>query len=385
MLRFCQNLGEFREETVTTLVFSVLSLNSAAFILVSFLQLRVRAFDSKLMPKLIAFLALGDFGWALTNVVYNSLLLTHGNLGCCAPWACLWARALQQFFALSTVFFTLCIAFFLTLATYRPRQDTSSHNMFVGFVVFSLGLALVLDVALMLRPMQVSGGGWCLPSYPWHLILWFAPILVCFIICVVLYVMILKKVCPCRFRVLRRLRLTFSVPVVALSFFCCFSHDSHFSQYYGVFGCRSRPRGPRSGVPVPVRLMFYVLVFIVTWCVFVDLPSSFVDRFSLPRALDLVEFVWWQSDVPCPLIFQLIATTTVNSQGLMNFIVYGILNSELRKSYSWVSGILTWLFAPLYVLPLAIWTAIQMSRSHPLQTLSSHAYSPISLHEDTDT
>ena len=116
--------------------------------------------------------------------------------------------------------------------------------------------------------------------------------------------------------------------------------------------------------------MFYVLVFLITW------------------VLDLAEFVWVQTGYKCPVWFQLLATTTVNAQGLMNFIVYGILNSELRSNYSVVSGVLTWVFAPLYLIPLSIWAVIQWSRrGKVLKTLNTqNPYDRIATaYTDTDT
>src|SRR5690348_13418821 len=73
----CSTEYEFGEkmDLRVTLSVSVISMFCASFMLVSVLSKT----KHKLVLKLIALVAFGDFGWALTNVVYDLFLIFYGK------------------------------------------------------------------------------------------------------------------------------------------------------------------------------------------------------------------------------------------------------------------------------------------------------------------
>jgi hypothetical protein len=291
---------EIREDPYTlwddsaTLSSSVLSIFCASFILNSYLSKPHRT--GKVLTKLISLVAAGDFGWSLTNVVYDSLLLSYGNIGKCNYTWCLITRGTQQLFTYCTVFFTVCIAVHLVLQVFTRISHEDSRKdkkYFLTFFFIGLLLAVALDTTTLLLPIQVTSTGWCVEQEPYHFMFWFGPIAFSYLICTVCYVVIIAK-------------------------------------YVTRFGCT---RSDKMTVVLPLKLTLYIAVFLLTW------------------SLDFLDYIFKFIDKPLPPWFSVVVNLFVNSQGSFNFLVYGMLNRGLRKQYTFKRGVLVFIIGP-FLLPL---------------------------------
>eukprot|EP01125_Pyxidicula_operculata_P013642 TRINITY_DN4522_c0_g1_i1.p1 TRINITY_DN4522_c0_g1~~TRINITY_DN4522_c0_g1_i1.p1 ORF type:complete len:250 (-),score=-6.54 TRINITY_DN4522_c0_g1_i1:51-800(-) len=225
--------------TIVILMASVLSLNGSAMMLISFL----RSDKSRVISKIILILALGDFFWALDTIIYQSMLYLVGNIGLCWEPACIFSRAMFQFWSMSTVLSILSLSLFIFLYLYYPRSQkflqTDSFPIF-AFIIYSLSAATTLTLTFW-GPMKVDRFGWCIPPDVPHTYLWFLPIGIAFVISTSLYFAILVK------------------------YFVVKDHSSN------------TPNSKDQRYHLSLILSSYVLAFIFTW------------------GFDLVEFIFWQS------------------------------------------------------------------------------------------
>lgn len=315
-----------------TLAASTLSMFGSAFILVSFFLFG----KGKGLIKLIVFLALGDFGWSTSVVVNNILLLKYGRL---SDPVCFAFRGLFQFFAGSTVFWTLWIGVYLYMTVFHGKKDTTVNSlekdknrketaMMLGFHVIAWGEPLGVIVycyGAKIFAQANNGIGLCYPnSNVIHFWSWFFPIIVCFAISLAVYVLLV-------------FRLT------------------NITSWKFIFKTFTRHTTTLS---LPFRVSVYLLIFLLCW------------------SLDIVQFILSKMksiDAETDFIILVVYSALLQLQGAFDCIVYGLSNKELRNQHSlfieewgkWGPVIMTVfvLMCPILVIPTFfhkmyhIWTA----------------------------
>jgi len=276
---------------VVTLLVSALSLFGSSFMLITIFMYGKK----KGLSQMIVYLALGDWGWSLTVVVRNILLLIYKES---SYEMCVGFRVMVQFFGGSTVFWTTCISFFLYRCVFSKESAKDSRVFQVEqkilaacFHIISWGIPLAFCITLISRGdfSQEPVLKTCFPKEKPHFYMWFLPILVCFGVSVTVYA-----------KLMLRLRNTMSWRLIVQGF-----RDQSLS--------------------LPFRISLYLLVFFVCWGL--DFAQYIVITFSTRFGV-----------VP-PKSTSLFAVTIaynvmLQSQGVLDFLVYGIANKEVRKRYS---------------------------------------------------
>ena len=89
-------------------------------------------------------------------------------------------------------------------------------------------------------------------------------------------------------------------------------------------------------VPVPFKLVMYLSVFLICW------------------GFDFVEFLLGDFMGCYNFPFTVVYYFTVNLQGALNFLVYGLTNKELRNNYTLISGSIQLFLSPFLIGPYFI-------------------------------
>jgi len=273
-----------------TLFASILSMFGSAFILVSFFLFG----KGKGLTRLVIFLALGDFGWSVTVVMNNILLLKYGSVN---DTLCYFFRGAFQFFAGSTVLWTLWIAFYLYVTVFRTKSITASEKekeqkqdtvMMVIFHITAWGEPLAILVYCYSAKIFARSGdgiGLCYPNSTLiHFWSWFFPIILSFAVSVIVYTLLVAKL-------------------------------AKITSWKFIFKTFTRHTTTLS---LPFRVSVYLLIFLVCW------------------SLDLVQFVlsYTTPNSERDYIILVIYSILLQSQGAFDCIVYGLSNKELRNQHA---------------------------------------------------
>jgi len=311
-----------------TLCAATVSLFGSSFMLVTILIYG----KSKGLSQLIIYLALADWGWALSVVISHIILLINSSIY--TYKVCVFFRLLFQFFGGSTVFWTTCISFFLYRcvfsATYNspnatPLRNTEDTILFFFFHVLSWGVPLIFCITLISTKniIQEEQLLLCFPEEAPHFYMWFLPIIICFVSSVIVYTRLMFKL------------------------------KSSMSWKFILKGLREQT------LSLPFRISLYLLVFFVCW------------------GLDITQYLvitFYTKDTHNTAIFTLVVAYNVllMSQGTLDVLVYGLANKEMRKSYTERLG---FCFALLFLSPFLVIPCMFKAVRRPLQNLNNNRYS----------
>jgi hypothetical protein len=247
------------------------------------------------MTVLIALLSFGDFWWSLANLVYIASLWAKV---CDIAW-CQIVRILTQFSAFSTVVSTCCMATLGLLSLYYPdaAQQRATSLAFVA-VIFLLPTAQNAFLALWPVPFMVLESGWCLPQKVFHDFAWFLPIGIC----------------------LAYIIIAFTLLVV--NYYCFFSREK-----------TEATGGPSAFRFLIKKVSARILVFLFVWGI--DLGAFLLNPGMMD---DHSSFMWYLVEI------------SVNSSGLLHFLIYGLDNKDFRRHYSLMHGLLIFAIAPAYLI-----------------------------------
>lgn len=314
--------------TVCTLVASLLSVIGSSFMLENFFL-----YDKGRNPltKLVAWLAFGDYLTAVNNIITSIMLLHYPDL---FGWeVCIVMRAWFQIAAGSTWCYTSVIAYFLYRFMVSRNTTWVSWPLWIAFHFASWGVPAV-GVVVMIAGNFVyksPNTGLCYPSEPWHIILWFIPIIISFAWMLLCYTGIFYKVCRSGANSGRHSLNVALDPVRqpsedAEAVLLVSKDDDKRVQFRHVV----------------IRFSFYILVFFVCW--FFDVITYFILFFNDNCNVYAFTFGY---------------TLFRNLQGMLDCLVYGMTNLKIRQrfTHSILSAIVsTWelLLAPVLVLPAFI-------------------------------
>jgi len=265
------------------------------------------------MSRFVIFLAIGDFGWAIVEIIAYVILIVDVNLY--GNSLCVAGRLLFQFFSGSTIFWTLSIAVFLyrglvmesnTQISGAPLSslqhssssrelmknyfDINSNFSMWPFHLVSWGIPFLQCVAVSPFLQQDSDQRICLPREPFHLLFWFAPLILAIIIAIIIYVILMFK-----------LSQTLSKSAGRYSIFSFITESSTFAN---------------ASVPIGFRLATYILVFIFCW--------------TLNILTYLLQYVYSNCTI---FVLLVIADTLLQLQGFLDCVVYGLTNKQLRRVF----------------------------------------------------
>jgi len=316
-----------------TLLGALLSLFGSSFMLVSMTLFG----KGRGISRLVSFLAFGDFGSAILAAISASILLTFPEIYTLS--VCIVLRALWQFFAASTVFFTSCISFYLCKVLYNltsPVQRKISKIEWIVYTFISWGVP-VLFVIITVATKSVSQGdlGLCYPREPYHMFFWFFPNLFAYLIAVFTYIFIVQHMMKKRV------------------------HSSFWS-LLGSLGNLT--------MPVHYRISLYLLVFVFCWLLdYVTFLISWLDT----------------ADKNCQ-IFGLAATYSflLQSQGALNAIVYGITNRQFREFYSakgFYRVVVLLILSPLLVIPSILYHLLKKRDTPSSEEINEETKSLVSI------
>jgi len=265
-----------------TLISSVLSLFGSSFMLSSYFLIAntrkswtsyFRANPNEGISGLVAFLALGDYLWAINVIVTYILLISENGV---TYFTCILLRGWWQIAAGSTVCWTACIAFYLYLVIFNVGSVfRQSQKIWWIFHIFCWGLPTACYMILLgVQTIVKSKLGLCFPSEPWHFYLWFGPNTLVFVMTTVIYIVIFIKI---------RNKTTLNINT---------THEL-----------------PR------LRVTLYLLVFVICWF------------------LDIIAFLISYGTNCIPFGLTLIYSILLQLQGLFDALVYGFSNRELIRQY----------------------------------------------------
>lgn len=318
---------------------------------------------SKILTLLIAILALGDFCWALTNVIYELSTLFVGNLSLCAYDACVFARGSVQFWGMSTALasfaISTCLYAEIRLLKWWTKQSFALFAILT--YLFSLAMVILSLSSISTLTVQRTSFGWCFPDERARTYFWFAPISASFLAVVIFIALSLFHFIRMSNSIQRHATVNAQIaqqtdvePLLPssprqISAFVPASPDTSFSGG-GSFG-GSFSRGPMSfgGSDLAaiqakkvkmerqrrlaiISMVSYVICFLVVW------------------SADIGEFIYGLADGKPVYWLQLATQITVNASGFLNFIVYGTMKKTVRSTlFSW-RGFFLFIFGPLSVL-----------------------------------
>jgi len=176
------------------------------------------------------------------------------------------------------------------------------------FHVVSWGIPFLQCVAVSPFLKQDSDQRICLPSEPFHLLFWFAPLILAIIIAIIIYAILMIKLSQ------------------ALS---------KSGGRYNIFSVITEVTSGAGSVPIGFRLTTYILVFIICW--------------TLNILSYLLQYVYSNCTI---FILLVIADSLLQLQGFLDCVVYGITNKQLRRVFFKLNffkriGII--IFAPILV------------------------------------
>eukprot|EP01125_Pyxidicula_operculata_P017751 TRINITY_DN6256_c0_g1_i1.p1 TRINITY_DN6256_c0_g1~~TRINITY_DN6256_c0_g1_i1.p1 ORF type:complete len:341 (+),score=13.97 TRINITY_DN6256_c0_g1_i1:31-1053(+) len=275
-VKFCEAWTEDYSHYIWSVALSghVISLFGSSFMLSSFF----RYGSGRGYSYLVAFLAFSDYLGSLSVLVSMAYLLYFKDT---TMTACVLFRGLFQIFSGSTVVWTAIIAFYVYIVIFNHcthfRETTPfwvvSHIIGWGFHTIFFVVTLIIPESI-----KKTDFGICFPVEPWHIALWLAPNMALFAFVLVVYVVMLVKI--------RRDRV---LQIATRSF--------------GVIK----------------RVSLYLLVFLVCWAI--EWVAYFI-------ALFLPCIPWWLT-----IIYGFLPTL----QGLLDALVYGLTNTELKQHYKEIS------------------------------------------------
>jgi hypothetical protein len=285
---------------------SVMSLFGSSFILVNYMIL---SRGKNPLVKLLAFLSLGDFLWAISNLIAIPLLeLEKLN------WeACIAARASYQFAAGTTVLWTCCISFFL----WRSICCNDSKGTWLKWSCFqglSWGLPLTGAILICIFNKEViyrnTNVGLCFLRQTYQVFAWFLPILVAFCFNTLIYLTIFIKIKTSNLYKLRN-----------------------------------------TAEKLKWRFTAYLLVYLVCWLP--NVVSGLID-FFLPHCHIFILVVLYNF--------------CLNSQGFLNCLVYGFTNRKIKEHFwgsgkAWLKALLGFFWSPFLLLPIFILFIIRKIRA----------------------
>eukprot|EP01119_Soliformovum_irregulare_P026148 TRINITY_DN9894_c0_g1_i1.p1 TRINITY_DN9894_c0_g1~~TRINITY_DN9894_c0_g1_i1.p1 ORF type:complete len:333 (-),score=37.02 TRINITY_DN9894_c0_g1_i1:213-1184(-) len=284
-----------------------ISLFGSAFMLTTFL---FRG-KGKGISKFITFIALGDYVASVGVIIPNVFALYFPD-AFTYSW-CVGLRFLWQLAMSSTVFWTTCTTWFiyrsLSVIRYRPRWLT-----WIGMALLCWGLPVLVCILLgALNAMDVAPlSGLCFPREPYHLILWFSPIIASYLATLLFYILIHKVMWQ------KKAPLSLSMQVT-------------------------------------YRVSLYALIFLLCW------------------ALDIGAYLYYYFN-PCHVFaLDVILYNLINLQGAFDAIVFGATNKQLKKDAmeSPLFTIIQFLFSPILVFPAFVFfckrTLLVPKQDLPLQ------------------
>lgn len=297
-----------KEETnlisLLALISSTISMFGSSYMLLSYFLFSTR---KNPLSKLVAWLAFADYLVSLNNIIKTSIIYADPDW---YVWPlCVSMRVYFQLTAGATCGYTTCIAFFLwrSLWFHKTRVRRWEWALFHGL---SWGIPLVCVVGLVSGDLLTQSPNLylCFPKKPWHIILWFAPVLASFGLNLLFYLLIIYRI-----RKIKREQKAYL----------------HATQYHEVSTKLSK---------VILRFSFYLLVFFVCW------------------VFDVLTYVVGTIDPSCgAIIFTILYSILLNLQGGLDFLVYGVTNDNIYKRFTSRSTVVHSLFefclSPLLVFP----------------------------------
>jgi hypothetical protein len=256
------------------------------------------------MTLLITILSFGDFWWSLSNLVFITSLWIEF---CDKQW-CQIVRLIIQFSAMSTIVTTCCMATLGLMALYYPHVS-NRRALSVVFICLIFIIPVIQNsfLALSSEPFDYFASGWCLPEKTFHNFGWFLPIFIFFVYIVV------------------------SLTLLVINYYCFFY--------------RSKTDGGVSAFGFLVKkVAARIFVFIFVWGV--DLGAFIFGGDFLKRHHN--HFLWYLIEI------------SVNSSGLLNFLIYGLDNKEIRKHYSLLDGIALFAISPFYLIGVTFYFFYQI-------------------------
>jgi uncharacterized membrane protein YgcG len=288
---------------LVTLIASLLSLVGSSFMLLNYF---LHNTGKNALLDLVAWLAFGDYLAAVNNIAKLAVLFYLPRL---YTWpVCVLMRAFFQIAAGTTWCYTACIAFFL----WRFLHTQSNE---VSWLMWSIFHGISWGVPITGVIVMVSGNfvyksetiQLCFPSQPWHIILWFIPIIISFAWMLICYFLIFYKLWSMR-RGAKRV-------------------DEETN------------RKLRS---VAIRFSFYIVAFFLCW------------------VFDVITYFILQINPHCNVFtFVMLYTFFRNSQGMFDCLVYGFSNLKIRKrltasKISFITCVWELALSPVLVLPAFI-------------------------------
>jgi hypothetical protein len=257
------------------------------------------------LSKLVTWLAFTDYLLALNNLA--NMIIFYSNPDYYVWGLCVFMRVYFQLVAGANCGYTTCIAFFVWRSLWT-RTTRTGKWLWTCFHVFSWVPPLVFVTILLSADLvtRSSSIGLCFPKRPWHIILWFGPIITYFLLNLIFYIFILLRI--------------------------------HHIRTRGGLHSVSRPQTRRL-LSVGLRFSFYLLVFFISW------------------SFDILTYIIQQADPECSVfIFTLIYSFCLQAQGALDCVVYGFTNKSFRRRYlaSW-KRIFLFIFeisiSPIIVIP----------------------------------
>lgn len=256
-------------------------------------------------------------------------------------------RVVWQFFASAALTWTCAIGFYLLHVLFsKVKSSTPKGLSWIKWAhILCWGIASVEDFALAFALQPQPGN--CFPREPIHFIVWFGSILLSFCLITVCMLAVMRKY----YKTFRTLGVPSSPPGPTsrnlgheyLGNPISNGRKSSYARNKASEVSRSPSRKLSENryralftVPVPFKLVMYLSVFLICWGFdFVEfLLGDFIGCYNFP--------------------FTVVYYFTVNLQGALNFLVYGLTNKELRNNYTLISGSIQLFLSPFLIGPYFI-------------------------------
>eukprot|EP01113_Clastostelium_recurvatum_P049686 TRINITY_DN9249_c1_g1_i3.p1 TRINITY_DN9249_c1_g1~~TRINITY_DN9249_c1_g1_i3.p1 ORF type:complete len:358 (-),score=51.56 TRINITY_DN9249_c1_g1_i3:44-1030(-) len=285
----------------------------------SFMIINFLVFSKKRgISRLVIYLALGDYFWAVSELVTFGLLLYNPDM---FTWpVCVVMRVIFQFFASSTIFWTCCIAIFMFMNIFFYQKMTVEvfDKAMIVFKIISWGIPAITCITVVAGKMLYQSHPMllCEIREPFHFLVWFFPLMIVMAIAVVIYAILL-----------RHLHVSMKLEQEA------YKQRNHM--YHPLEEPKNIVR--KSSSNVSFRLSLYIVVFILSWSLnIIDYGIQYFTGCSYFGIL-------------------LVSNTMLQAQGFMDCIVYGLTNKNLRQKYDgFIPGIIAFLFSPLLIVPIVL-------------------------------
>eukprot|EP01100_Stratorugosa_tubuloviscum_P007655 TRINITY_DN3163_c0_g1_i4.p1 TRINITY_DN3163_c0_g1~~TRINITY_DN3163_c0_g1_i4.p1 ORF type:complete len:342 (-),score=67.06 TRINITY_DN3163_c0_g1_i4:10-1035(-) len=272
---------------------STLSLFGSSFMIYAFVNFS----SGKGIARLIFFLSIGDFCWALSAFCTNIDLLfdNHLTIGGCYTF-----RLFYQVFALSTVVWTACISHYIRIKLQeqadllqkkeenREFDETSlllknknqRKKLWIVFHILSWGSGIVTYIIIATIGLEQNDFlQYCYPPLMFHIIFWFVPLGIAYFSTLINYAIIVYRL----------------------------KTNYYWKKLMNTNVSRAR---------FLIRITAYLFIFLLCW------PLDFF------------------SQIFCNQILKIFYLAILQAQGFFDSIIYGVTNRQLRQILNKKSKIL---------------------------------------------